>query len=186
MHAHGIAKDGGLSRFGIPVLYDFRRDDFLDFEQFRAAMAALPADNIIWLNDTCHSGLASEGLLTVEIGSRDFGIAPVGGFDVSVAADLKNKNIAVLSSATGDQQAADLGDRGGLFSATLVSGVRAQLAGKGPLPSVHGFYKEYLDGKVQAGFHELCAKKDPPGICSNQPSQQPVFAAQKDGRALRM
>jgi hypothetical protein len=185
LSTHGLPKEGGLSRFGIPITYDFRRDAFMDFEEFRAAIGSMPANNIIWLNDTCYSGLATEGLVTVEIGSRDFGIAPASGFDPSAAADLKSKNIAVLSSATGSQKAADLGERGGLFSSTVVQGVDAVLSSRTKLPSVYGFFKEFLDGKVQEGFRALCSGANPPSICQ-QGGQQPVFAAQREGKLLRM
>lgn len=187
LSTHGMSKDGGLSRFGIPITYDFTRENFIDFEQFRSAIGSMQANNIIWINDTCHSGLATEGLVTVEIGSRDFGIVPPGSFDVSAAADLKDKNIAVLSSATGAQKAADMGARGGLFSSVFVAGLQVAQSSRGKLPSAYQFFKEHLDGKVQAGYRELCAK--PPRdekLCTQEGGQQPVFASQRQGKLLRM
>lgn len=188
LSTHGMPKEGGLSGFGIPITYDFTQNNFIDFEEFRSAIGALRANNVIWINDTCHSGLAAEGLVTIEIGSRDFGIAPPSAFDPSAAASLKSKNIAVLSSATGNQKAADLGPKGGLFSAVFASGVR-QLseAGGRQLPSIYAFYKDQVDGKVQSAFRELCSEKPvrDPRLCA-QGAQQPVFAAQNAGKQLRM
>lgn len=189
LSTHGLPKAEGLSRFGIPVTYDFRKDNFIDFEQIRAALGAMPAGNIIWLNDTCHSGLAAEGLVTVEVGARDFAVAPPAGFDVSKAAALKTgaktKNIAVISSASGEQKAVDLGPQGGLFSSIFVQGVGRVAAGRQGLPSIYGFYKQHVDGKVQSGFHTMCTGAAAPGFCS-QGTQQPVFGAQHDGKLIGM
>jgi hypothetical protein len=183
---HGTSKEDGLSRFGIPLTYDFSRSNFIDFEQLRAGIGALQGNNVIWINDTCHSGLATEGLVTVEIGSRNIGIVPAASFDASAAADLKNKNIAVLSSATASQSAADMGSRGGLFSSVFVDGAKSAKA-QGALPSAYGFFKQYIDGKVQAGYRELCSRKPrDEALCSQEGGQQPVFAAQNKGKLLRM
>lgn len=187
MSTHGIPKDGGLSGFGIPVTYDFTPDRFIDFEEVRTAIGAIGANNVIWINDTCHSGLAAEGFVTVEIGSRDFGIASPGAFDASAAANLRNKNVAILSSATGSQKAADLGERGGLFSSIVAAGIRQMTTAGRPLPAIYSFFKEQVDGKVQSAFRDMCSEKSARNtkLCT-QGSQQPVFAAQKDGKLLRM
>lgn len=188
LSTHGMSKEGGLSGFGVPVTWDMTKENFIDFEALRMAIGALNATNIIWINDTCHSGLAAEGLVTIEIGSRDFGIAPPGAFNASVAADLKSKNLVVISSATGDQKAADLGSQGGLFSSIFSAGIQQTLtAGQRP-PSAWGFFKEHLDGKVQAAFKraDFCnsARRDPK-LCT-QGTQQPVFASQREGKLLRL
>ncbi len=185
LSTHGLPKADGLSRFGIPVTYDFRKDNFIDFEQFRTALAAMPAGNIIWLNDTCHSGLAAEGLVTVEVGARDFSVAPPAAFDVSKAASVQAKNIAVISSASGEQKAVDLGPGGGLFSSIFVQGVARIVQAKQAPPSIYGFFKSHVDGKVQAGFHDMCSTAPLPGFCS-QGTQQPVFGAQRDGKLIGM
>lgn len=184
LSTHGLPKADGLSRFGIPVTYDYRKDNFIDFEEIRTALAALAAQDIIWINDTCHSGLATEGLVTVEVGGRDFAVAPPSAFDVSKAAAVREKNIAVLSSATGEQKAADLGGQGGLFSSVFAAGAMDVAAGGKPL-GVYSFYKRYVDGKVQETFHRLCRESQPPGFCV-QGTQQPVFGAQQDGKRIAL
>lgn len=184
LSTHGLPKADGLSRFGIPVTYDFRSDSFIDFEEIRAALAALSAQDIIWINDTCHSGLAAEGLVTVEVGARDFAVAPPSAFDVSKAAAVREKNIAVLSSATGDQKAADLGAKGGLFSSVFAAGA-LEVASSGKPQGVYSFYKRYVDGRVQETFHKLCRGSQPPDFCT-QGTQQPVFGAQQDGKRIAM
>jgi hypothetical protein len=182
--SHGLPKTDGLSRFGIPVTYDYSKSNFIDFEQIRAALGALPARDIIWVNDTCHSGLAAEGLVTVEVGARDFGVAPPSAFDVSKAVAVREKNIAVISSAAGDQQAVDMGAHGGLFSSVFSAGAEQVAASSQPW-SIYTFYKQYVDGKVQAEFHQMCGGARPPAFCS-QGSQQPVFGAQQDGKRIGM
>jgi hypothetical protein len=184
LSTHGLPKADGLSRFGIPVTYDFRRDSFIDFEEIRTTLAALAAQDIIWINDTCHSGLAAEGLITVEVGARDFAVAPPAAFDVSKAAAVSEKNIAVLSSATGDQKAADLGNKGGLFSSVFATGAM-EVAASGKTQGIYSFYKRYVDGRVQETFHKLCRERQPPGFCT-QGTQQPVFGAQQDGKRIAM
>jgi len=184
LSTHGLPKTEGLSRFGIPVTYDYRKDNFIDFEQIRAALGALPAQNIIWINDTCHSGLAAEGLVVVEVGARDFAVAPPSGFDVSKAADVREKNIAVLSSASGEQKAADLGAQGGLFSSVFASGAE-QVATAQKQLGIYNFYKLYVDGQVQAAFRKICSEAQPPSLCS-QGTQQPVFGAQQGGKLIGM
>jgi len=184
LSTHGLPKAEGLSRFGIPVTHDFRRDNYIDFEEIRAALASLAAQDIIWINDTCHSGLAAEGLVIVEVGARDFAVAPPSGFDVSKAAAVREKNIAVLSSATGDQKAADLGSKGGLFSSVFAAGAM-EVASSGKPLGIYAFYKRYVDGRVQETFHRLCRENQPPGFCA-QGTQQPVFGAQQDGKRIAM
>lgn len=184
LSTHGLPKADGLSRFGIPVTYDFRRDSFIDFEEIRTALASLAAQDIIWINDTCHSGLAAEGLVTVEVGARDFAVAPPSAFDVSKAAAVREKNMAVLSSATGDQKAADLGSKGGLFSSVFAAGAM-EVASTGKPLGIYSFYKRYVDGRVQETFHKLCREGQPPGFCA-QGTQQPVFGAQQDGKRIAM
>jgi len=184
LSTHGLPKAEGLSRFGIPVTHDFRRDNYIDFEEIRAALASLAAQDIIWINDTCHSGLAAEGLVIVEVGARDFAVAPPAAFDVSKAAAVREKNIAVLSSATGDQKAADLGSKGGLFSSVFATGAM-EVASSGKPQGIYGFYKRYVDGRVQETFHQLCRESQPPDFCA-QGTQQPVFGAQQDGKRIAM
>lgn len=184
LSTHGLPKADGLSRFGIPVTYDFRQDSFIDFEEIRTTLASLAAQDIIWINDTCHSGLAAEGLVTVEVGARDFAVAPPTAFDVSKAAAVREKNIAVLSSATGSQKAADLGSKGGLFSSVFAAGAM-EVASTGKPQGIYSFYKRYVDGKVQETFHKICRESQPPDFCT-QGTQQPVFGAQQDGKRIAM
>lgn len=73
-----------------------------------------------------------------------------------------------------------------MFTSIIAAGIRQMLSAKdvGPL-SAYGFFKNHIDGKVQAKFKDVCLK-DPKIEFCHQGVQQPVFAAQKDGKLLKM
>lgn len=187
LSTHGIPKQEGLSGFGIPVTYDMGVDNFIDFENFRKSISELKSNNIIWINDTCHSGMATQGMMTVEVGARGVSVVPQGSFRAAAAAGISGKNIAVFSSATEKQWAADLGPSGGLFTAIFTAGISQMLSTKeSGAMSAYGFYKSHVDGKVQAKFKDICGNNKSDPMCTQEGGQQPVFAAQKDGKLLKM
>lgn len=172
--SHGLPKQEGISGFGYPVTYDTRFSDknsIIDFEEIQIALKNLPAQQILWLADTCHSGGATTGMPVVEISKRSVLLksATTNLSTRSAVAGIGPKNMVVLSSAKEDQVA--LEDNGnGLFTLKLAQGIRK--AGKGE--SIYRIFKEHVEVQVPARSQELEAGY----------RQQPVFAKSGKGEGL--
>lgn len=171
--SHGMPKNEGVTGFGYPVLYDTKLNDkagLIDFEEIRNSLVNLPAKRVVWVADTCHSGGAALGLPVVEISTRAIRVRPVNGLSTRAAAmEVKEKDLAVLSSAREDQVALEDGENG-LFTLMLSRGLKAT----GGKTSLYSMYKDHLENQVPARSREL-----DPGY-----SQQPSFARAGRGDAI--
>ena len=171
--SHGMPKQEGISGFGYPVTYDTRLFDkasIIDFEEIQGALNSLPARQVLWVADTCHSGGAAIGLPVVEISSRAVRLLPVTGLSVRAAtAGVKDKHLAVLSSAREDQVALEDGENG-LFTLKLAEAIKKAQGRE----TVYGLYKKYLEAQVPERSRQL-----DPGY-----SQQPAFARSGKGDAI--
>lgn len=171
--SHGMPKNEGVTGFGYPVLYDTKLNDragLIDFEEIRNGLTSLAAKRVVWIADTCHSGGAALGLPVVEISSRAIRVRPVNGLSTRAAAmEVREKDLAVLSSAREDQVALEDGENG-LFTLMLSRGLKAT----GGKATMYSLYKDHLESQVPARSREL-----DPGY-----SQQPSFARAGRGDAI--
>jgi hypothetical protein len=143
MYISGHGTQINYARTGItmPVLYDSTGSNPFTFDHLMQLFTQIPARERIMIVDTCFAGGAGDAINAVAItgngaraaragGAPDLGLLMRNAKDVSGA-------IAVMSAATAEQSAIDLGaPRGGLFTEGLVGGLKAT-QGQSTLESVY-------------------------------------------------
>jgi len=176
--SHGAPRNGAYTDFGIPLLYDTKVTDPnpLDFDRFKTLLKNLPAKQVIWANDTCHSGGALINEPAVVVSSRSIRGLGRPGFDQAMAVQGLDKHFAVFASSRQDQVSFEVNNQGifsGIFS-------KAILATQGQTGLLDLFHK-HLESQVPEAARKLpCAADGLP--CPRV--QQPGFAYTGSGNLL--
>ncbi len=179
--SHGAPRDGAWSDFGVPLLHDTQlgRADVLDFERFKAALKRLPAQRVIWANDTCHSGGALTTEPVVMISSRTFAVVPRVGFDEALAASKVNKHLAVFASSRANQLSYNTAANDyGLFSSHFIAALKAA-----ERSTTLDLYRNHLEAQIPAAARALPCT---PSVETCPPVQQPGFAFASGGDRLKL
>ena len=159
--SHGMPKQEGLAGLGYPVTWDTRLNDkssIIDFEEIRESLAALPARQVLWIADTCHSGGAAIGLPSVEFSTRNIVISRVHGLSAQLGADIAGKDLAVLTSSRADQPSIDDNASGhGLFTFHLLRGMQAAADRE----TSYQLFKKYVEPGVTAAARAMQSVQQP-------------------------
>ena len=179
MSGHGTQLNFSRTGLTMPVLYDSSSTNLFDFDQIMRLFAQIPAKERIMIVDTCFSGGAATGLNTVSIGGSGASMGRSGGAPdlVLMMRNVKDAtgSIAVMSAATAEETAMDLGaPRGGLFTEGLVRGL-IDTRGEWPLENL---YRDY----VWAHVTRICAQIRAQGDTCKQ---NPVLGYQGAGNVIR-
>lgn len=178
--SHGVPRDGGWSDFGMPVLYDtqLRTPDAFDFERFKTALKKLPAQRVIWANDTCHSGASLAKEATIMVSSRGLVRQEQSGFDEQMAAEKTGKHLAVFASSRESQLSYNTrSNQFGIFSSLFNAALQSTQGNMATLQ----FYKTQLEAQVPQATreHHCTAGQNCKAV------QQPGFAFSGAGDQLR-
>ena len=176
--SHGAPRNGAYTDFGIPLLYDTKVTDPnpLDFDRFKTLLKNLPARQIIWANDTCHSGGALLNEPAVTISSRSIRGLSRPGFDQAMAVQGLDKHFAVFASSRQDQVSFEVNNQG-LFSGILSKAILVTQGQTGLLD----LYHRHLESQVPEAARKLPCTPD--GLpCPRV--QQPGFAYTGSGNLL--
>ena len=181
---HGMAKQEGITGFGYPITFDTKLDDkasIIDFEEIRNRLMALPASQVVWVADTCHSGGATLGMPVVEFSRRAISVKKHHGLDAGIAARSAStgaaaKHLAILTASRPEQFSLETAGQG-VFTRQLLLALGE--ARKKPL-TVHAAYKTFLEADVPKAVQELCKN----GACGEPLAQQPGFAYLGEGNRV--
>lgn len=180
--SHGVPRDGSWTNFGAPLFFDTQLNapDLLDFERFKDALRNLPANRLIWANDTCHSGGALVTEQVVSISSRNLEVQAVAGFDHQLAIRSIPKHVAVLAASRESQYAFnDSANQHGIFTKQLAEGLRSTRG----QTSVEALYHSHLEDRIPALARELPCRAEYER-CPRQ--QQPGFGFSGRGNQLSL
>lgn len=183
--AHGAAKDGAVSGYGMPVLADFttrggvEQANLLDFWELQGMCRNLPTDNVVWVIDTCFSGNAARNLTTVQIGGNGVQAGQgVGTSAATVAGQNGWNNFLVLTASAENETSLDT-SQGGLFAYNFLSAVQST-RGKVPLTQL---VSEKVIPTVVRSSRDRCRAQ---GNKCDQPQQTPQIAYSGHGNAIRL
>jgi hypothetical protein len=175
--AHGGDKQFSASRFGMPILADYRPGDpnNLDFWELQGLLKNLPG-RVVWINDTCHSGGAATNMTSVEVGSRGVQVVEgVKGPEAGAAASgAPGQDFAVLTACRPSEVSWEDGERGGLFASRMFQELVAR-RGTTPLERI---FRDFVYPAVVDRSRQICSRTK---SCEQQ---TPVMAYQGGGGTL--
>lgn len=182
--AHGASREYSMSGYGLPILDDFRGTsdaNAIDFWQVQALVGQLPANQVVLMVDTCHSGGVANRMprLTIQAnGNPTVSSGTVVPEPARMAADVgdPNRHYLVLAAAQPDELSLEASPNGGLFTSTLLRALRGG-AGKQPVSQV--FQGQVVTEVVEAS-QKMCRKM---GGCK---VQTPVLAYSGRGNMIRL
>jgi hypothetical protein len=176
---HGGDREFSASGFGTPLLADYKPNDpgLLDFWELQSLVKNLPC-RVAWINDTCHSGGATESVQSVVVSSRGVGLqGTVRGPDAGTVARsaAPGQDFAIITAAAAHELSWEQGD-GGVFTTTFFKALRAS---KGEMP-IGQLFAEQVQREVVERSKKICKE-------TRQCQQQtPLFAYGGRGHALRL
>ncbi len=176
---HGADREYSATGYGMPILADFKEWDpnSLDFWELQSLVKNLPC-RVAWINDTCHSGGATQSVNSVVVSSRGVGVqGTVRGPDARTVARsaTPGQDFAIITAAAAHEVAWEVGD-GGVFTTTFM---KALLATKGEMP-LGQLFAERVQRPVVDVSKRICQE-------NRQCQQQtPLFAYGGRGHALRL
>lgn len=182
--SHGLPSNGSFTNFGLPVLFDTRvgAPSALDFERLKTLLKAMPAQQVVWANDTCHAGGALSREPVIQISSRGLGVSTAPpGFDAGLAAQGAEKHFAVLASSRHSQLSYNTADnRHGVFTLAL----RQALVATRGLVSLQTLYSQHLEAQVPQAARQLPCRAGDGAPCPRE--QQPGLASASAGHRLAL
>lgn len=177
---HGADKQYSASGFGMPVLADFKPNDdgALDFWELQSLVKNL-ACRVVWINDTCHSGGATQSINSVVLSSRGVGFAGnVRGPDAAAVGRnaAQGQDFAIITASAPHEVSWETAGDGGVFTSTLFKALRST-RGEVPLATL---FAQTVQREVVDKSKRICQE-------NRQCQQQtPLFAYGGRGQSLRL
>ncbi|MBP6903381.1 MAG: caspase family protein [Burkholderiaceae bacterium] len=170
--AHGGDKDFSASGYGMPILADYKPNDpnALDFWELQSLARNLKGQ-VVWINDTCHSGGAAQNVASVVVGGNGVQAQrDVRGPDaLTVArATTPGQDFAILTASSPHEISWETPE-GGLFTTRLIQALKS---GRGQVP-LSQLFAEQVQPPVVQESRSICQRANQ---CSSHPQQTPIMA----------